>query len=301
MPPGQDGKSELLALAFECAANVESAVVRCACPQLGHRTLSPFRTSFSNFVPQSSHTYSKIGISLILHRQCQSTPTLILEGVRTRITIAGLTLLPLLFGQDPPPRSKASDYPVHITLQFMELGAEYLVHSIPGPRGGYFTKEFLVVEVALFPATKDGIKISSAHFTLKINNKSILTAQSSGMVAAALKYPDWEQRPNMTAQAGPLIFGAPPSVGRFPGDQRQTRPLPAPRVPDQTGAGNVEAERDLPIEEAIAKAALPEGVLAQQVKGCLFFRFEGKLKSIKSLDLMYDAGDTGPKAKITLL
>jgi hypothetical protein len=158
-----------------------------------------------------------------------------------------------------------------------------------------------VVEVAFFPAAKNGIKISSAHFTLRINNKSSLGAQSSGMVAASIKYPDWEQRPNMTAQAGPLIFGAPPAVGRFPGDQRESRPLPTPRVPDQTGTGDAGQQRDLPIEEAIAKAALPEGLSSEPVKGCLFFRFEGKLKFIKSLDLMYDAGDAGPKGKITLL
>jgi hypothetical protein len=57
----------------------------------------------------------------------------------------------------------------------------------------------------------------------------------------------------------------------------------------------------LPIEEAIWRAALPEGLIAEHVKGCLFFRFEGKLKSIKSLDLIYDAGPTSPKATIPLL
>jgi hypothetical protein len=57
----------------------------------------------------------------------------------------------------------------------------------------------------------------------------------------------------------------------------------------------------LPIEEAISHAALPEGRIAEHVKGCLFFRFEGKLKSIKSLDLIYDVGDGSPKATIQLL
>ncbi len=179
-------------------------------------------------------------------------------------------------------------------------GAEYLVHSIPGERGGYFAKEYLVVEVAIFPTAKNGLKITSGQFTLRINNKSALIAQSAGMVAAALKYPDWEQRPQMTAQAGPLIYGA-PQVGRFPGDQTQPRPLPSPRVPDQTDSANVEKQPNLPIEEAIARAALPEGPTAEHVKGCLFFRFEGKLKSIKSLDLMYDAGESSPKATIHLL
>jgi len=217
----------------------------------------------------------------------------------SRIAIASAAFLLTLHGQDAP-RSKASDHPAHIALPSMEIGAEYLVHSIPGERGGYFAKEYLVVEVAIFSAAKESLKISSGQFTLRINKKSVLLAQSPGMVAAALKYPDWEQRPQMTAQAGPLIYGA-PQGGRFPGDPTQPRPLPTPRVPDQTDSGNVEKQPNLPIEEAIALAALPEGPIAEHVRGCLFFRFEGKLKSIKSLDLIYDAGPTAPKATIQLL
>ena len=206
----------------------------------------------------------------------------------------------LVLAAQSAPRSKASDYPAHITLPNLEIGAEYLVHSIPGERGGYFAKEYLVIEVAIFPGTKDSRKISSGSFTLRINNKSMLIAQSSGAVAAALKYPDWEQRPQMTAQAGPLIYGA-PQVGRFPGDPTQSRPLPTPRVPDQTDSGNVEKEPNLPIEEAIARVALPEGAFADRAKGCLFFRFAGKLKSIKSLDLIYDPGSNSAPATIRLL
>jgi len=182
----------------------------------------------------------------------------------------------------------------------MEIGAEYLVHSIPGEKGDYFAKEYLVVEVAISPTRKESLRISSGRFTLRINNKSALIAQSAGVVAAALKYQDWEQRPQMTAQAGPLIYGAPQS-GRFPGDPTQPRPLPTPRGTDQADSINGQKEPNLPIEEAISRAALPEGLTAEYVKGCLFFRFEGKLKSIKSLDLIYDVGGDAPPAMIRLL
>ena len=219
--------------------------------------------------------------------------------MKYRIVIASLPLLFALQAQDAA-RTKASDYPAHITVATGDIGAEYLVHSIPGPKGGYFAKEYLVVEVAIFPAAGQALKISSAHFTLRINNKSILTAQSSGSVAAAIKYPDWEQRRNLSAQAGPLIFGAPPAVGRFPGDPTQQRPLPTP-VPDQTDTSGVDKEPNVPIEDAVARAALPEGPTVTAVRGCLFFRFEGKLKSIKSLDLVYDAGGSAPQVKIPLL
>lgn len=196
-----------------------------------------------------------------------------------------LSVLVLAVSAQDTPRTKASDYPRRIALSSLEIGAEYLVHSIPGPNGGYFAKDYLVVEVAVFPAAKNAVKISSGQFTLRINNKATLVTQASGAVASSIKYPDWEQRRNMSAQAGPLIFG-PPAVGRFPGDPTQPRPLPSP-VPEQTDAAGVKAP-DLPIETAVAQAALPEGLISEHVKGCLFFRFNGKLKSIKSLELIYE-------------
>ena len=219
--------------------------------------------------------------------------------MKARIAIVSAAFLLVLHAQDAP-RSKASDYPAHVALPGMEIGVEYLVHSIPAEKGDYFAREYLVVEVAIFPVTKDSLRVSSGHFTLRINKKSTLSAQSAGTVAAALKYPDWEQRPQMTGSAGPVIYGA-PQVGRFPGDPTAPRPMPTPRAPDQADSANIEKQSDLPIEQAISRVALPEGIVPEHVKGCLFFRFEGKLKSIKSLDLIYDAGGNSPKATIPLL
>jgi hypothetical protein len=208
-----------------------------------------------------------------------------------------LTALP---AQDAPPRSKASDYPAHVSLPGVEIGAEYLLHSIPGEKGFYFAKEYLVVEVGIFPSAGDDIAVSSRQLTLRINHgKSVLLADSPGSVAAALKYPDWETRPNATAKAGPVILGAPPEVGRFPGDPRQAPPVPRP-VGEQSDPSGTEKEPPKTIEQSIANAALPEGPANKPAKGCLFFRFTGKTKSIRSLELIYDAGESRPKATIAL-
>src|SRR5579875_663956 len=64
--PHSESDSDLAADA-ECAANLEYCVVRWFCPQEGQRIAfasAVRRTSCSNFVPQSSHEYSKIGIPL---------------------------------------------------------------------------------------------------------------------------------------------------------------------------------------------------------------------------------------------
>src|SRR5277367_3802466 len=66
IPPGQAGIPAFFDLPLEWAAKVESAGARCDCPQSGQAIGSPSRrTSFSNLVPQSSQTYSKIGILMV--------------------------------------------------------------------------------------------------------------------------------------------------------------------------------------------------------------------------------------------
>lgn len=218
--------------------------------------------------------------------------------------LAAALLVPALVAQDAP-RSKASDYPVHTSLPAFELAAEYLVHSIPTEQGMYFTNDYLVVEVAFFPSTRDGLVAAANSFQLRVNDgKWITGTQSPGMVAASLKYPDWTPRSTASAGAGSgpgaVILGAPVPVGRFPDDPNARQPRPLPRAPDDPAGGTVQPEQPKSIGELIARAALPEGPSVRSVKGCLFFPLRGKLKSIRSLELVYE-GPAGAKASLKLL
>jgi hypothetical protein len=199
-------------------------------------------------------------------------------------------MLPLVLAQDAPPRSKPADYPVHAEFPAFQIGAEYLVHNIPAEKGEYWAKEYLVVEALILPGKREGVKLSANDFTLRVNGKKTLYTVSPGAVAAALKYPDWEQRPNLSAAAGigddAIVFGAPPAVGRFPGDPTAIPPSRAPQPRDDDNYG-VSQEQAVPLDQAISNVALPEGLAQRAVKGCLFFRYEGKLKSIHSLELLY--------------
>src|SRR3981081_1896022 len=136
------------------------------------------------------------------------------------------------------PRQKPQDYPVHVELDRFELAAEYLVHTIPTEEGGLTAREYLVVDVAVFPAPLQAVQLRSDRFTLRINGrKEVLITQTPAMVAASLKYPDWEYRPQAEVAAGvgdkSVILGRPPEVGRFPGDQRGRVPT-RPRAPEET-------------------------------------------------------------------
>jgi len=201
------------------------------------------------------------------------------------------------------PREKASDYPEHAKLADREIGAEYLVHSIPVERGVLVASDYLVVEVAVFPLTLAGVAVSSGQFTLRINGKKApVYAQSPGMVAASLKYPDYERtRPQLVAQAGPVIIGGTQPVSRFPGDPSARRPPRVEQAPDAPDRGATDQESQIPIEDQVTRAALADEHTTRPRRGVLFFPYQGKTKSIRSLELVCEPGEGLAPVKIALL
>src|SRR5579863_3176985 len=132
-----------------------------------------------------------------------------------------------LFGQaaGTAPKPAPTDYPVHAAFGALAIGAEYLVHSIPAGDQTLFAADYLVVEVAVFPGHGTPVEIGTLSFGLRINGrKQLIYPDAPGFVAASLKYPDWEPHANAQARVGVgendtgVIIGAPPAVGRFPGD-----------------------------------------------------------------------------------
>lgn len=227
------------------------------------------------------------------------------RAVAPRIVSLAVALALVLSAQKAPPRSQPSDYPAHAPFPGFQIGAEYLVHNIPLEQGEYWTKDYLVVEVLIAPSTREAVNITGTQFMLRINgNKSLVYADSPGAVAADVKYPDWQTHPNLSVGAGigdaGVVIGAPPVVGRFPGDQTGAPPKPMPQDPNGGGPYSVARAQRLPIDQAIANAALPEGRIEKPVKGCLFFPFTKKLKSVKALDLVYDPG-SGAAASLPLM
>lgn len=214
-----------------------------------------------------------------------------------------VVLLPAT-AQLSPPKDKAADYPVHLTLPNFDLAAEYLVHSLPAPKGVLFVRDYLIVEVAAYPNNRIGGEWKTAQFALMINKKGEpISPESPGMVAGSLKYPDWQQRPTSVVQAGvddkSVIFGQPPSVGRFPGDPTISRPVP-PAAPEQEHPTGEGTEPELTTDQICQRQALYDGPFRKPVNGFLYFPFSGKLKSIHTLELIYQSAD-GSKVALKLL
>jgi hypothetical protein len=191
-------------------------------------------------------------------------------------------------------KDKPADYPAHATLGTTSIGAEYLVHSIPAGNQTLLASEYLVFEVAVFPPRDRAVEIASGTFTLRLNGKKqVLYPVAPGFVAASLKYPDWELRPNAQVTAGVgdtgVVIGRPPVVGRFPDDPRpgQSRLPRAPKAPVPDDQRGVEREEPETTDQIIARTALPDGPVAKPVSGYLYFAHKGKAKTVKSLELIY--------------
>ena len=225
----------------------------------------------------------------------------ILGGMLRALVAAALAVSPVS-AAGVEPRSDAAEYPVHAKVESLAIGAEYLVHSVSGQGQTYVAPDYLVVEVAVFPLKPGEFTLSAGNFSLRINGKKIpLLPQTPGIVAASLKYPDWEDRPRVEAGAGigdaGVILGRPQPVERFPGDTRPGRArLPAPpRAPTQEDPSGLGNSRPVSAEEVVVESALPEGEFRGPVAGCLYFAYKGKTKSIRSLELLY-SGPAGPAA-----
>lgn len=191
------------------------------------------------------------------------------------------------------PKPKPTDYPVQVRAGDLTIAAEYLLHSLPTPNESFVVPGYLVIEIAVYSSRPQPFEISSAMFTLRVNRKKDeLRAQAPEMVAASLKYSDWNSPRSLQVGAGPVIFGGPRTTERFPGDRRPAQD----RLPQPPGApagvpGGVERPEPKTAAEAVVETAFADGKATGPVSGYLYFEFKGKPKSIKSLELIYRHGD----------
>lgn len=193
------------------------------------------------------------------------------------------------------PKAKPGDYPVHAKAGDVTVAAEYMVHSVTGEGQVFVVDGYLTVEVALYPATGRTIEVNAGRFTLRVNGKKqALLPQAPAMVAASLKYPDWERRPTLigSANAGNagVIVGRPRPSERFPGDRRaeeQRLPNP-PRTPESENRSGLDGREVAKPEDVVVAVALPEGAERGAVAGYLYFGYRDKVSRIKSLELLYE-------------
>ena len=187
------------------------------------------------------------------------------------------------------PKPAATDYPVTTRFGDTAIAADFMIHSISGEGQTFFVEDYLVVEVAIYPDKFKEIAVANTQFVLRLNGKRTLVTQTPQFVAASLKYPDWERRPTLVGQAGPIIVGRPQQVERFPGDPTvgQGRLPEQPRVPSQLPSSRAETPK---AQDIALEMALPEGTHKHPVSGYIYFPYKGKLKGLKTIELVVKSG-----------
>ena len=183
-----------------------------------------------------------------------------------------------------PLRANPTDYQAQAKAGTVTLGAEFMRHAVNTPQGEFSAEEYVVVEVGLFGAAGERLKVSTADFSLRINGKkAALPGQPFGVIFATLKDPNWEPPEP--------VGGAKPKGGAIKtgGDEK-----------GEGGAPPAPVHMPVPLrhamEQKVQKAALPEGDRALPLAGLLFFYYRNKSTSIQSVELLY----SGPAGKATL-
>ena len=204
-----------------------------------------------------------------------------------------LAVLPLVMPAQEimPARATPADYKAHAPInKDHTLAAEFQGRTVSAPSAAFVLQDYVVVEVALFTRAYE---FNFARYSLRLNGKSPLLAQTPGMVAASLKYPDWENRREMTATAGVgdanVIFGRRNTTPRFPGDRRQPQPPPGTPVKEVTIPENAPWDW-------VAKLAWEDGTVKGPAGGLLYFPYSGNLAKLKNIELIYNS----PEGLVTL-
>jgi hypothetical protein len=188
------------------------------------------------------------------------------------------------------PKSKAEDYEVHSQAKDVAIGAEFMIHSFSGHGTTYVAKDYLVVEVALFPPKGGSVTANAGRFAIRMNGRRLLTPVAPQTVAVSLQHPEWQTGPHLEGGGGlgntGVILGR-PRPSQVPGGQDPRGPT-QPRAPGRGNPGDIEPEPRVPAHQLVVETALPEGPFRGPVSGFLYFPYKGRTSSIKTLDLLYD-------------
>jgi hypothetical protein len=203
--------------------------------------------------------------------------------------------LPLTAQEIIPARTSPSDYKASVRAGTHTVAADFQAHTVPAPSGSFLVRDYVVLEIAVFPDRKESFVFDTGKFSLRMNGKkSLILAQTPGMVAASLKYPSWEQTRGAVATAGVgdagVILGRDTSA-RFPGDRRAPQPPigTPPRIPGPESG--IEKEPEVPAWDWVTRLAWEDGPVKGPAAGLLYFPYKGNLAKIMTLELILSVPD----------
>jgi hypothetical protein len=157
----------------------------------------------------------------------------------------------VLSAQGTTPKSKATEYPVHVQVDTVTLAARYLVHSLPTSKETLIANDYLVVEVAFYGPPFGRVQLSPDMFTLRINGRGALIPSLPPRMVVA-------------------------SIRTQPGGQ-------------PTAKSTVrESEQQDSLYYRLDYVSVPEGERTMPFSGLLYFPYRGSTQSIQSLQLLFE-------------
>ena len=196
-------------------------------------------------------------------------------------------------------KAKPSDYPASIEAPSGAwIAADFGGHTFSAEKTTFLVEDYLCIEVALFPPSMANFPVAASHFTLQLNKHKSILAQTPGMVAASLKYPDWTTKPTTMAQVGPVVLGPRPE-SRFPGDPTDRRNrVPGPAGTDPAAAAQTNTQPKVSVPELVVQVSLEEGIAHAARSGYLYFPYRGNFAKLKSIELVYSGGSSPVTLKL---
>lgn len=180
-----------------------------------------------------------------------------------------------------PPRATPGDYQFRTQAGKITITAEFTGHDVRTLEGGpYTTEDYVMVETALFGPQDTKLEMSYRDFSVRINGKkNVQPAAPTLTVFKSLKDPDWEPPEEKASKT---------SIGTGGGDNNSG---------DLPRLTHIPIERERAMQQRVMKVSLGEGDRPLPQAGMLFFEYRGSVKSIHSLELLYN----GPAGKASIV
>jgi hypothetical protein len=184
-----------------------------------------------------------------------------------------------------PPRGASTDYPVHGSADATTIAAAIVPASqVSKMFSPEISKQYVVVEVAIYPGGGVPFDVESADFALRVG-------QRIGRADRPVDVAPWPERrgPSETGviyqRSSDPVYGRQQSVGTYTGVEVSSPGQPnGPPPPDPRGDPRV-------INDKVRRVALPEGDTKAVIAGYLYFPQYAKLRKSDEIELKYAKDD----------
>jgi hypothetical protein len=192
-----------------------------------------------------------------------------------------------------PPRANSGDYPVQGSAKTAVIAAAIVPpNQVSKMFSSGISKQYIVVEIAIYPEQGDAFDVESSDFTLKVGRRIGYAERPMDVAPWKENQGPLERRTGVIAEAGVIyeqsndpVYGRRQSVGTYTGVAVTNGgpgqdPGPPPSGPDPRI-----------VNDKVQHKALPEGEARATMAGYLYFPQYAKRSKMDPVELKYSKDD----------